>query len=268
MGDIIDGKALATRHSEELKQKIEKLGVQPRVVSYLIGEDEASLKYSSMKQKKAVEVGIDFEIKKFSSDTSFDLVAKEIERLNADQSVTGIMIQMPLPKQFLSVHPPGELIGHINPKKDVDGLTGMGPVLPATVRGILSILNDLALQAFSLQGKRFAVVGSEGMVGKALVKVLTEKGVKVVKVDKRDSPTTLEDIKDADVVISCSGVNNLIKPEMIKDGAVLIDVGLGDFDPECYKKAAIYTPPIGGVGPMTVISLMENVVELLQLKEG
>ncbi len=258
---IIDGKKLAVEHETVLKEKIQKLGIRPKVVSILVGDDPASLMYSNMKQKKATDLGIDFELRKYPSQTSWEEVVNKIKELSLDVSIHGIMIQLPLPGEFLDKHSVDELLQFIEPGKDIDGLTGKGPVSAATVRGVISILDDLKMD---YKKAVFGVAGSEGQVGKEMAKELRKLEANVIEVDRKISAASLKDLKDVDVIVSCVGDKYFILPDHVRERSILIDVGLGDFDPRCYEKASAYTPERGGVGPMTVISLMENVVELFQ----
>lgn len=136
-----------------------------------------------------------------------------------------------------------------------------------SLRGIPTCRDDEAIfelenLKLKIENLTFGVVGSEGEVGEPLVEQLSMKNAKkVLRLDKKNPECNLEDLKQADVVISCTGVSGLINADMIKEGSVLIDVGLGDFESSTYKKAKLYTPKFGGVGPMTVISLMENILE-------
>lgn len=259
MNKIIDGKRLALEHEQKVRENLQKLRVRPKVVSFLIGDDPNSVMYTNMKQQKASEVGIEFNPLRYPKDVSFEEIIKKIEKLNQDLEITGIMIQLPLPKEFLKNHQVSELLESIDPQKDIDGLNPrQSKFTPATAQGVISILDSLNL---NYEKTIFAVVGSEGEVGMAIVFELTNKDAQVFKVDKKLPDTKLEDIKNADVVISATGVKNLIKAGFIKKGAILIDVGLGDFDPVCYNEASAYTPKVGGTGPMTVISLMENILK-------
>ncbi len=226
------------------------------MVSFFNPENRASAVYTRMKQHKAEELGIVFDPIELNPKVTAETIFAIVNDFNKDPRVDGVMFQLPLP-DHLQPHK-GYLLSWISPEKDVDGLTGKGQFLPATVKGVLSILED---EGIGFKDGLFAVVGSEGTVGKALLKKLKEENAKVLEVDQKIPGSSLEDLKDADIIISCAGEENLIKPQHIRDGAVLIDVGLGDFDPACYKKAEKYTPKIGGVGPMTVVSLMENVFD-------
>lgn len=259
MAYVIDGKKLALEREKELKQKLQKLDDRPKVVSFLIGDDPNSRLYTQMKQEKAKELGIDFRPLKYLTNTEFEEIANKIRELNKDNEIIGIMIQLPLPTEFSNSHHTHELLELINPKKDIDGLNPReSNFIPATVKGVLSILDHLKI---NFKNNIFAVVGSEGEIGQSLVYELTQRDAVVIKVDKKLPETSLGDIKNADVVISATGVKNLIKGEHIKKEVILIDVGLGDFDKSCFKKAQAYTPKVGGTGPITVISLMENIVD-------
>jgi methylenetetrahydrofolate dehydrogenase (NADP+)/methenyltetrahydrofolate cyclohydrolase len=207
-----------------------------------------------LKRKKSQNIGINFKLKNYAP-KDYQLIVNDIKKLNMGPS-QGIMIQLPLPENFL---PSGitqqEFLDLIDPERDIDGLHSHSLFIPATVKGVLAILEAEKIDSSLL----IAVVGSEGLIGKSMVRWLGKKGFKVMEVD-RNTKFTIKDLHQADVIISCTGVPSLIKPSEIKEGSVLIDVGLGDFDSECYKKASRYTESSGGVGPMTVISLMENVV--------
>lgn len=258
---IIDGRALAAKHEQQLRVVLEKMLQKPHVVSILVGDDPASIMYTNMKQKKAEELGINFEVRRFPISVQFEKVVREIEKLNFDDSVCGIMVQLPLPKEFLRERKTDRILEVIDTEKDVDGLTRDGPVLPATVRGILSILK--AEKALGI-GKKIRVVGGvHGMVGTSLVIALKARREDVVGVS-RDDAQIVEKTLEADVLISAVGQKNLITQNMVKQGALVIDVGQDiDFE-NVQNMASRITPPKGGVGPMTIISLMENAAEISQ----
>lgn len=255
---IIDGRKIAKDHEEQLKQKVASLGIKPSIVSILVGDDPSSVLYSDIKMKKAQEVGIDFNLKEFALPSStWDDVCEEIKRLNQDEQVNGIMVQMPLPQQFLDSHTEGELVNIIDSKKDVDGLRNDSPYLHATARAVMTILEN---EGIDVMQKKVAVVGATGMVGTPLVRALKSRGAIVIEINKQtDSLTELT--SQADILISAVGQQGLIGPDQIKMGAVVIDVGMDvDFEAVLPKVSKI-TPPKGGVGPVTVISLLENVVK-------
>ncbi len=261
MSKLIDGKALALKHEEVLKKKIKKLVKAPRFVIFSNYEDPSVDKFTQLKVEKATKLGIHVIVIYIVDHMKLDELRELIEKENEDLGTDGVMVQLPLPPSLQKNT--DNILTLINAQKDVDGLTEKGPFSPATVKGVLSILESLKLK---VKSKKFAVVGSKGFVGKPMVKVLKEKGVRVLEIDKKNPGSSLTDLKNADVVISCTGVNNLIRAEHIKKGAILIDVGLGDFEEKCFEKASAYTPKKGGVGPMTVISLMENVIESVERK--
>ncbi|MFH0936678.1 MAG: bifunctional 5,10-methylenetetrahydrofolate dehydrogenase/5,10-methenyltetrahydrofolate cyclohydrolase [Candidatus Daviesbacteria bacterium] len=263
---IIDGKKIALKQEEELKKQVQELSNPPKVISILVGEDPSSVLYTNLKQKKAEDVGINFEALKFSENSAFDEVGKVVDKLNNDPEVNGIMVQLPLPKSFLGVHKTEELLEKINPEKDVDGLREESLYLPATARGIFTLLEE---ENVPVERKTVVVVGSTGMVGKPLVKEMRNRGANVLEADVNTSDLKSMTEK-ADILISATGVPGIIKGDMVKMGVVVIDVGTtkvegklkGDVDfDSVYPKASKITPVPGGVGPMTVISLMENVVE-------
>lgn len=255
---ILDGKTLALKHEDILKQKLSQKTRSPKIVSFCNKEDGASVTYTNMKKQKAGDLGIEFIAENYNSATPRDEIVKKIEKYNDDLGVDGIMLQLPLPESLSG------LLNLIDPQKDVDGLVKESPFLPATVKGVISILDEYIKR---WETKVIAVVGALGSMGEVMTKALKERGVNIIEIDKKISASNLNDCKDAEIVISCVGVRNLILPDYIREGATLIDVGLGDFDPATLQKASLYTPEKGGVGPMTVISLMENVVESNEKRE-
>lgn len=264
MAIIFDGKAFAAKIEEQIKAKIAEGGKKYKLATVYDASNKASRIYTNIKAKKAEELGIEFASYQFSVD-SYQL----IQKLNNDESVGGIMVQLPLPGSE-------QLIDLIGPDKDVDGLKEDSPYMPATVRAIFAILgesleftilnfqfsmNDLMekLSKYSI-----SIIGAKGEIGKRLEKELTVNSnqLSVCGVDKEDFDR--EKIKQADIVISATGQAGLVKPEMVKEGAICIDVGypLGDFDPAVAEKAAFFTPVPGGVGPVTVAMLFANLVQI------
>lgn len=266
---IIDGKRWAQVHEERLKKRLANLKGAPKIVSMLVGDDPASVLYSNLKKKKAESLGIDFELLRFSfPPPGWQVICDKIKELNKDDKVDGIMIQLPLPEDFLQGRNAEQLTGVIDPKKDVDGLTGKGSVLPAVVRAILSLLEDEKIKVI---GRKVAVVGASDLVGKPVAKELAKRGGRV-EIYNSKTENLKGKLLQVDLIVSATGVPHLIKGEMVKKGTVVIDVGtekvdgklMGDVDfEEVLPKAFKITPVPGGVGPMTVISLMENVVKLV-----
>lgn len=268
MTKIVDGKALAAAHQQALQKKIKRFkNNRLKVVSLLVGDDPASLLYSEVKQKKAAELSIGFEIKRFDNDPkNWEIVIDEIKKRNKDKAVAGLMVQLPLPKEFLDVHEPQELLKLISPKKDVDGLSGKNRCLPAVVRAVLSVLRD---EKVLVKGKNVVVIGSSPSVGLVIAKQLKKLGGKVIICDI-NTKNLVEETQKADILISATGEADLVIARMVKEGVVVIDVGIskiegqisGDVHFESVSpKCSIITPVPGGIGPMTVISLMENIID-------
>ena len=258
---LFDGKLFAKRKEKKLINDISKINRQLSIVSFLVGDDIPSRLYVSLKKKVADRIGVKYDVVHVSGDIGCsDLRVLILSKLN---DYDGVMIQLPLPNKLRSCR--NSLIDLIPLDKDVDGLRWeKSGVVPATVKAILSIVGELDL---SVDDKHFVVVGSKGVVGKPLVHFLKERGFDVVGIDI-DTLNAKKIMFTADVLISCTGVPSLIKASDIKDGVVLIDVGIskvdgkisGDIDKECYSKASFVVPVPGGVGPVTIVSLFENLV--------
>lgn len=262
---IIDGKKLAAERVESLRREIAKLSIQPKIVSIIIGDDAPSILYTNIKKEKAGEVGVIFEPKYFLSDTSFEDVAAFIKQQNIDQSVNGILIQLPVPESCLQGKNVRDLLENIVPEKDIDGLRKDSPFLPAAAVAVLSILKDKKIK---VAGKKIAVLGASDLVGKPVARELTEMDG-LVKVCDINTPDLRAITLESDIIVSATGVPGLVIGKMVTDGIVVIDVGsekvgdkiVGDVDfNSVYPKVSKITPVPGGVGPMTVVSLLENVV--------
>lgn len=264
MGIKIDGRVLAEKHKEQLIARLKdiKSDRTPTIVSFCNTEDEPSVRYTQMKKQKAQEIEISFLVEGYDTKTSYEDLKQKVEGYNNSESVDGIMVQLPLPLDLIVFR--DDLLDRINPRKDVDGLTyeGQKYFMPATVKSVISILEA---EVPGWRGCKVAVVGADGEVGKPLLEVLSDELVpleplQLVAVDRNRGDLN-HDLKDCEIIISATGRKDLIKPEMLDGRPMLIDVGLGDFNPACFEKAYKYTGEFGGVGPMTVISLMENVVD-------
>lgn len=274
MSEIIDGKKWAKVHEEKLKEKIKTLKKVPHGVNILVGDDPSSVLYTQIKEKKAQDLGLNFQTKRFVLTPSrWEAVGEEIKRLNENSEIDGIMVQLPLPEEFLQGRSPKELLMLIDPAKDIDGLTGKGPFPPAAVGAVLSLLKDEGIKVY---GKKVVVLGASDLVGKPIAQELLKLGAEVEICDK-DTPDIKGKTLQADFLVSATGVPHLVKGDWVKDGVVVIDVGaekvdgklLGDVDFESvYPRASRITPVPGGVGPMTVITLMENVVQLVKERES
>lgn len=274
MAQIIDGKALAARLQHDLTIKAHdlksKLGREVCLAVILVGNDPASHIYVSRKAKKAAEIGIRSIKHILPEATSQEELNTLINQLNQDESVDGILLQLPLPDHINRL----ESISKIDPRKDVDGLhptnqgllfQGLPTLAPCTPQGCIQLIksccNDLA-------GKHVVVVGTSVLVGRPLLPLLIAEGATVTLANSKTR--NLEKLtSQADILISATGRANLINADHVKNGAIVIDVGItrhngkltGDVDFDAVKsKASFITPVPGGVGPMTIINLMANVI--------
>src|SRR5258708_18199826 len=260
MGTIFDGKRFAKDKEEELKTKVSELRTKPKLVSILLGNDKASLLYTNLKEKTAKRIGAKFEIKKLPSDTSPEKIIGLIIKLNNDKKVNGIMLQLPLPKELSKFKI--KILNSITPEKDVDGLTKNSPYTPATAKAVVEIIK-FAITPLPYIGKKAAVVGANGTVGKSVTGEIKKLGFKVTECDK-DTRDIYAKLHEVDLVVSVTGEPKLIKSEMLKEGVIAIDVGApdGDLDFSKVSKVASFVTPVpGGVGPVTIVSLLENLIE-------
>lgn len=260
---IFDGKNYAAQKEEILKEKVSTLKIKPKIVSILIGNDQASILYTNLKQKAAKRIGATFIIKKFPENSIPEKIISEIKKNNNNKTVHGIMVQLPLPKEISKFK--SKILNAIAREKDVDGLTKNSPYLPATIKAVKEILG-FATKDLSYFGKKAAVVGAKGVVGSGVVKMLTQGGYKVTECDK-DTRDLYAKLTGVDLIVSAAGVPNLIKGEMIKEGVIAIDVAspIGDFDKGVYDRASFVTPVPGGVGPVTISCLLENLVDSVKI---
>lgn len=267
--ELFDGKTIAQQIKEELIQQVKELnnkGVNPKLVSILVGGDPASKLYLTLKKSAAAGVGADLEIREMPEDARVIEIIDLIKELNLDGQVHGIMIQLPLPDNF-NANERDQIIDNILAEKDVDGMKNDSQFLTPVVKAIL-----IALRTASefLPGNREAevvVVGSGGFVGSKVVKVFGEMGYHTFGID-RQTKDWKQKVKTADVLISATGEENLITGDLIKEGAVVIDVGSPKPDVEkqtVEDRAAFLSPVPGGVGPLTVILLIENLIEAARI---
>jgi methylenetetrahydrofolate dehydrogenase (NADP+) / methenyltetrahydrofolate cyclohydrolase len=269
----MDGKAVASQVKQTLKEEVEymkKVGVQPKIATVLVGDDPPSKVYLASKHRAAGEIGIMSENHTLPGFAGEDEVADLIDGLNADPSVNGILLQLPLPQ-----HLDGRrMIERISPHKDVDGLTsenmgllfyGQANLIPCTPRGVMELLHHYKIP---IAGSRAVIINRSTLVGKPLLHLLLAEDA-TVTVCHSKSRDLLGITRQADILISAVGRRPQfsVTREMVRDGAVVIDVAmnrvggklLGDVDFEGVSPKASYITPVpGGVGPMTVIMLMEN----------
>lgn len=270
---ILDGKKLRNKLLENLKAEIAAYKVKPSLAVILVGEDPASKIYVNNKRKTAEELGITSTVITYAEDISEEVLLAKIKELNSDPSVNAVLVQLPLPKHINKQN----VINAISPEKDVDCFTlensgrletGSEPyVYPCTPNGILLLLEEYGID---LDGKQVVVVGRSNLVGKPMALLALERNATVTICHSHTK--NLENItKTADILISAAGAP-LIKENMVKEGCVVVDVGIfrgengklrGDVDFEkVASKASFISPVPGGVGPMTIASLMLNTVVL------
>lgn len=259
---IFDGKEEAGKKKEVLKKRIGELGITPKLVSFYLPQDEGSSLYTRIKKKAAEEVGAEFE--DIEIENPDDVVSK-IAEFNVDEKVHGILIQKPSGVNNFSPEDWEKMVSSIDPKKDVDGLTGKNPkFLPATVKAVLFVLETAGVLS---QDKKFVIIGDTDILGKPLTQYLESKDEKV-KVANKYTEDLATVTHYGDVLISATGVENLISKDMVAEGAVVIDVGepKGDAAEDVREVASFVSPVPGGVGPLTVVSLLENTVEAASLR--
>lgn len=281
---IIDGKEVSTALKKEIAAEVEKIksegGKIPYLVAILVGDDGASQTYVGHKEKMCAEVGFRSTVLRLPSETTEDQLLKEVERLNNDDEVDGFIVQLPLPKHIDEQ----KVLQSVDPRKDVDGfhpenagrmMTGLPAFLPATPDGILALLRYYKIET---AGKHCVVIGRSNIVGRPMANLLSQNGwdctVTMCHSRTKDLPAV---VATGDIVIAALGKAEFVTADMIKPGAVVIDVGitrvpsdktksgwklLGDvkFD-EVAPKCSYITPVPGGVGPMTIISLMQNTLK-------
>lgn len=275
---IIDGRKCSNIIKEDLKRKIVEKRIEPCLAVIQIGNNEASNIYVNNKKKACEKVGIKFKELKFPDTISQELVIKEIKRLNNDKSVNGIIVQLPLPKPFDA----GVIINEINPLKDVDGLTyeNVGNLVLENDCLVsctpLGVINLLKMYNAKIEGKHVVIVGRSNLVGKPLIQLFLQENA-TVSVCHSKSEDIKNITKQADILVVAVGHPNLITKDMVKENAIIIDVGInhdeknlcGDVDFDgVSKKASLITPVPGGVGPMTVACLLKNVVKAYNMQNG
>lgn len=276
MNKIINGKEIREALKQELQDKINKISESLKLVVIQAGDDPASNIYIKNKKKLCEELGILCEHKKFLEITEQELI-QEIDNLNNDKTVTGILVQLPLPPEIDET----KIIEKISPLKDVDGLTsqnmgklftGNKALVPCTALGIIKMLEYLNID---LQGLNVTVVGRSKLVGLPLIALLLNKNC-TVTVCHSKTKNLPEKTKKADALIVAVGQKKLITKDYVKDDAIVIDVGINRYQNKLYgdcnfnellPKCKYITPVPGGVGPLTVIMLINNIIEAYYLQK-
>ncbi len=281
---LLDGKSLAANIKEKIKAEVEGLKsrhkITPKLVSVQVGENPASEMYLRSQRKNAENLGIDYHIEKLADKVSQEDLIKAIDKLNKDKGVNGIIVQMPLPSHIDAK----SISRYISPAKDVEAVHpqnmgeivfGNAKVLPCTAAACMEILDSI--EGLKLYGKEAVVVGHSEIVGKPLALLLLNRFVTttvchIATGERGDLP---EFVKKAEILIVAVGKAGLVKGEWIKEGAIVIDVGInrvegklvGDVGFEkAQERAAHITPVPGGVGPLTVAMLMKNLAEAFKLQ--
>jgi len=273
----MDGKALAERVRKEVAGEVAALGRPVGLATVLVGDDPASAVYVRSKQKACREVGIEPFDHDLSPDTSQEDLLALVEQLNEDDAVTGILVQLPLPEQIDEDH----IIRSINPIKDVDGFhpfnaghlfQGSPTFVAATPAGIMEILREYQVE---LKGARAVVIGRSNIVGKpmALLLLAEHATVTICHSRTRDLPAV---VREADVIVAAVGHPQTVTADMVREGATVVDVGInrtddglvGDVAQDVREKAGLLTPVPGGVGPMTIASLLRNTVRAARYRSG
>ncbi|WP_137744998.1 bifunctional methylenetetrahydrofolate dehydrogenase/methenyltetrahydrofolate cyclohydrolase FolD [Staphylococcus capitis] len=279
---ILDGKQIGKEYRQGLQEQVEALkerGFTPKLSVILVGNDGASQSYVKSKKKAAEKIGMISEIAHLDESTSEEDVLKELDRLNNDDSVSGILVQVPLPKQVSEQ----KVLESINPDKDVDGFhpSNIGKLyideqtfVPCTPLGIMEILKHADI---NLEGKHAVVIGRSHIVGQPVSKLLLQQNATVTILHSRSKDMS-KHLKDADVIVSAVGKPGLVTKDVVKEGAVIIDVGntpdengklKGDVEYEEVKEiAGAITPVPGGVGPLTITMVLNNTLIAEKMRRG
>lgn len=263
----LDGKLLSAKIKDEVKAGADSYKQTPILAVLTIGDDEASKVYVENKRKACEYCGMSMMHFDYADCVKESVVIKKIKELNKDKSVNGIILQLPIPKGFNTK----KILNTISPDKDVDGLTdisqgkimgGNATFIPCTPKGILEIFDHYKID---LEGRHVVVIGRSDLVGKPIMLECINRNATVTMCHSKTKDLK-KYTKDADVLIVAVGHKHLIDKSMIKEGAVIIDVGItridgkiyGDVNPDVEEKASYVTPVPGGVGPMTVAMLLKN----------
>ena len=275
MAEIINGKELAKKIRRELKKEVAELkenGINPKLAVIMVGDDPGSQVYVKNKSKACEKVGIEFEEYLYDSNLTEKELLDIIQKLNNDNSIHGILLQSPVPKH-IDIN---KAFRTISPEKDVDGFNpinvgnlsiGEDAFISCTPYGIIKMLEEYDIET---EGKNAVILGRSNIVGKPMIQCMLNKNSTVTVCHSRTNNID-KILKNADIVIAAIGKPRFVKKEMIKDGAVVIDVGInrledgticGDVDFEKVSEKASYITPVpGGVGPMTIAMLLSNLVK-------
>jgi methylenetetrahydrofolate dehydrogenase (NADP+) / methenyltetrahydrofolate cyclohydrolase len=274
---LMDGKALAARIRAEVAAEVAAFPRPIGLATVLVGDDPASDVYIRMKHKATLQVGIEARDLRLPEETSEAELLALVRELNADDAIDGILVQLPLPGQIDE----GKVIRAVDPVKDVDGfhpfnagllLAGTPGHVPGTPLGVLALLDEYDVE---LQGAEAVVIGRSDIVGKPVALLLLHRHATVTICHSRTRDLAAEAAR-ADVLVAAVGVPGIVKPELVKPGAAVVDVGInrteaglvGDVDPAVSERAGLLTPVPGGVGPMTIAMLLRSTVRAAKYRLG
>lgn len=249
---LLKGKAIADSMLRDLTDKIARLPQPPGLAAILVGNDPSSLLYIGLKEKTAQELGVSIQIIRLPQEATQDQVIQAIGQANNDPAVQGILLQLPLPEQVNTQ----ELIAHIDPKKDVDGFVPSSGIVSPTVQSIIALIKK---GMPNCKGAKAALLVNSDAFYAGIKEALAQEGIELG-----------DDTVSADIVVVAKGQPGFLRPEMIKEGAMVIDVGIsvlngntvGDSISEVEQKAGLITPVPGGVGPLTIAFLFKNLYSL------
>ncbi len=271
---LLDGRMLSKKEEEKVRESVSKLGETPKLAIVMVGENKPSEYYVNSIIKKADKLGINAELFKFEELITEEEIISEIDFLSKSVTIDGIIIQLPLPRHMDEK----KVLSHIDPSKDVDCispknvgemvLSYKNAVYPCTPSGVIKLIDFYDIE---LEGKEVVVVGRSNIVGKPLANIFINRGATVTVTNSKTEDLSFH-TKRADVLCVAVGKAEFINSSMIKEGCIVIDVGInsvdgelkGDVSSDVIGKASHYTPVPGGTGPMTIVSLMDNVIKLIE----
>lgn len=266
-----DGKGFAKVRELKLQKRVEKFkekGITPKLVSIVVGNVGGGMFYQNLKKRKAEEIGCKLSVVSYQSSAKLDNILEKIEDLNTNGLVRGIMFQLPLPGNF-TIKDRDKIIAAIDSKKDVDGMRDDSPFTAPVALAIIETLKkatDIVRPSFRGNPLKVVVVGHSGFEGKKVFdeigkrkKEIFDVDIEIIGVDK-ETPDIRKETKEADIIVSITGVAGLVKKNMIKEGVILVDAGYpkGDIEKEAYKKASFVSPVPGGIGSVTICYLLDN----------
>ena len=279
MDKILDGKKVSEKIFENIKAEVSTFKIKPKLAVILVGDNPASQIYVKIKQKRAIELGFDSVDLKYPENVKEEELISTIEKLNNDQTVNAILVQLPLPKTINTE----KIINSIDPKKDVDGFhpNNVGKLtsnqkpyaIACTARGIMGLLNFYNID---IAGKNVVVIGRSNIVGTPVARLLQNNNATVTVCHSKTKDVSLY-TKQADIIICAIGQPKFLKADMVKEGSIIVDVGInridesiiGDTDFEnLLPKVSYITPVPKGVGPMTIAGLMQNTLDLYKLQNN